>query len=282
MDRPEILARIRSGEISPDQGEELALHNGLAPLRQRDPDPALCDPGLSTTWTPAMCVAWIVWRSLAEVRFELLDFWKDREVWIQSDQREPGKPGWRLEAAPRPRMDAVNRNWPFTPSHSPKSQEAVTAAISALMAKLRNGEVTAQGVEMPGRRPRLIASEEWRRLKHTWRPADGDLFYFTDDFAREVLHVEINRKDVMTAWPPDSAGIDVADQSDADAPQKEKRRTVQKGLIAKFFNDPTLCPDPNSPDDNALYDKFSKWAEKSGMKTVPTIRTFRRHRPKDR
>lgn len=275
MSRQAILDRVSAGEIDPDEGEALAAEMGIGPLRKPDLPAEQCNPCLSPVWTLPMIVSWIVWRSFDEVRYEMRDHWDDRQVWMQGDARDDFA-GWSLSLAPRARMDRINRQFPFTPSHPDVSDESVDMAIKALSDALKEGRLVAQGLDLSGPTFRRILPGEWHSLTHTWRPADGDIFYWHDDFARpEIIDVECKWRDVLLVWP-ENVVADQRAEPGAAPPPRRRYRTSQKKLIAQFFDDHADSPFLESPDENLVYQRFADWLEKArdeGRATTGVART---------
>lgn len=285
MDRRSILESIRKGSLTPDEGERRAEKTGLPSLRQPDPDASLFSPDALSFWSPAMVVAWIVWRSLDEVLLETQDFNDAREVWQEVKMGHGEITGWRLSVAPRPDMTMVNRTYPFTAGHREAPTERVSDAVDELMNELREGRLTATGVELPRRIPRKIEPHEWLQLRHGWSPSDGDTFYFTSDARRHFVSIELRQSQVTAIWPaaaPSGLAMGENRSRQTAVPPPVKRSTLQQRLLEGFFSDKLACPDPTDPDDGKVYGQFLRWLKTRNARTIPSLSTFRRHRHRHR
>lgn len=281
MDRRSILERIRKGSLTPDEGERQAEKAGLPSLRQPDPDASLFSPETLSFWSPAMVVAWIVWRSWEAVLFEMQDYNDAREVWQEVKIEHGEVTGWRLGVPARPDMTRINRTYPFTADHSETSSERVSDAVTELMNELRSGRLTATGVEFPRRVPREIEPSEWLQLRHGWSPNDGDTFYFASDARRHVVSVEFRQSQVTAIWPAaglSGPAIGESRPRQSVVPPPAKRKTLQQKLLEGFFSDSSACPDPTDPDDGKVYGQFVEWLDTRKARTIPSQSTFRRHR----
>lgn len=281
MDRRSILESIQKGSLTPDEGERLAEKAGLPSLRQPDPDASLFSLETLPFWSPAMVVAWIVWRSQEEVLLEMQDYNDVREVWQEVRIGHGKATGWRLGVPPRPDMTRVNRTYPFTVGHSETPSERVSDAVTELINELSLGHLTATGVEFPRRIPREIEPSEWSQLRHGWSPKDGDTFRFATDARRHFVSVELRQSQVAAIWPAAGTSGPAIGESGprySVVPPPAKRNTLQQKLLEGFFSDSSACPDPTDPDDGKVYGQFVKWLESRKARTIPSMSTFRRHR----
>ena len=63
----DLLAKVRSGQLSPDEADEAAFYAGVGPF-SRVPSPDEYWPTSKAHWTLPMVLAWIAWRTFSEVR----------------------------------------------------------------------------------------------------------------------------------------------------------------------------------------------------------------------
>ena len=65
--RDEILDRVRTGALTPEQAEIEAKAGGFGPLESK-PDAACYDPMRQVWWSLPMVAAWVGWRNFNAVR----------------------------------------------------------------------------------------------------------------------------------------------------------------------------------------------------------------------
>ena len=75
MGRGSIIERVRDGEKNPSEAEKEAARLGCSPLIPI-PDPVRFDPMRESYWTLHMALAWIMWRTVDDVRRHW-DEWRD-------------------------------------------------------------------------------------------------------------------------------------------------------------------------------------------------------------
>ena len=75
LERRSLVERVRDGEKNPSEAEEEAARLGCGPLIPI-PDPVRFDPMRESYWTLHMALAWIMWRTVDDVRRHW-DEWRD-------------------------------------------------------------------------------------------------------------------------------------------------------------------------------------------------------------
>jgi hypothetical protein len=97
--RDELAEAVQYGRISPPEAEEKLKLLGLPPLAPQ-PNPADYDPMREVWWTLPRTVAWIAWRTSADVRDAWDNFRREESVWLFEKWRVgfdgPVQQGWHL------------------------------------------------------------------------------------------------------------------------------------------------------------------------------------------
>ena len=146
-----------------------------------EPDPTLFDPMDEPDWTPAMAVAWIIWRTPEAVR-EYWDEYREKcTIWVPHDQILPGDQG---QVEGRREVGWETDKWRPATITSILSRAAIATRdgrnphppdpVNELRKKLAGGALEATGIPrfVPGtdgvprgRRNRiLISRREWNDL----------------------------------------------------------------------------------------------------------------------
>jgi hypothetical protein len=193
--RDEILARVRSGEMSTREAEDWAAENGE--IFSTEPDPERFDPMTEPQWTLPMAAAWIIERSGEKVRKQW-DIY--RSGWLCWELLGPPDFGSELRAVGPANLDVFRRDVdPFEDDMRPFAHELCFA--------LRSGQLSATGVSR-ARKVRVLISEfawngPFHRIERKTRP---HAIYAVDADAsseeRVYCEVRVPRDEVIAIWPP--------------------------------------------------------------------------------
>jgi hypothetical protein len=196
-------------KMTPAQAELIAKQSGLPPLAPQ-PDPADYNAMLEAWWTLPMTIAWIAWRSPAEVievwdryRCQCSD-WHYRERILDPTTGDAHK-GYLLE----PRQSATVRRMVFSEGYRrvhgtlPSDAIGIRDAMTKLRAALSGNQTQATGVKADTRHRIPIPHYEWRDLEFL-ELAGRDVARFRDrgiDDARGYDNLAFPRQDITAIWP---------------------------------------------------------------------------------
>jgi hypothetical protein len=134
------LALVELGEMTPDEAENWAAHEGIPPIAGR-PDPSIFDPMTQRSWTPLQVVAWIAYLDADKVRDasnEFRDEWYTwREVAESDIELVQSKKVARLEYVPDPSFFELVAE-----------DAAAMRAANELLTRLLSGDVSAAGLPL--------------------------------------------------------------------------------------------------------------------------------------
>jgi hypothetical protein len=204
-----LFDALRYGKMTPDQAELMAKRSGLPPLA---PQPKLADYNatLEAWWTLPMTIAWIAWRSNAEV-VEVWDsyrlecsYWHFRK-WRIGFSGDVHK-GYFLE---RKRPATVSRlvlseNYRRAHGTLPSGAISVKEARAGLWKALAEHLVQATGIRTETRQRVVIEDYEWRDLEY-FEERGRDVVRVRDGqamSARGYDDVAFRPQNIMRIWQP--------------------------------------------------------------------------------
>jgi hypothetical protein len=203
-DRVEVVMRARRGEMSPEQAEAWARHNGQPPFAS-SPDLALFEPMTEPFWTLSMTVAWIMWRTPEAVRENWNAYRTECSVWHRhsasfADGRR--ELGWMIDRRDTVSLfDTLNEGARKHPD--PLMVASPTACRGELWLRLRAGELVATGLPH-GRSPRVvIPNHDWIDLNHFEPDCGGpDAIGVYREQQPRYYDVQVPSTEVMARWEP--------------------------------------------------------------------------------
>ncbi len=160
---------VQNGEMTPEEAEAEAKRLGVGPLR-KVADPAQFDPTSKATWTLAMAVAWIVWRTPDAVRENWDDYRRECFDW------EPAPCCRRIEggvfACPtKTSLTGSPQTGEATSTASGPDEDrklmSVKSAREQLWQALEEGRLTATGERDLSGDPIQIPAHKWPSLELT-------------------------------------------------------------------------------------------------------------------
>ena len=169
--RDALLADVRGGRLTPREAEAEAKRLGLSPLNP-EPNVADYDPMDEVWWTLVMVVAWIAWRSIAEVT-RVWDvyrsgasYWQRRTWRVGFDGRV--RRGFILKESDPAKLSILALREIHQKTHNtlPADAISVEAARQALWKELGENRIQATGINTETRKREVIPDHEWRDLVH--------------------------------------------------------------------------------------------------------------------
>lgn len=166
--RDELFDALHYGRTTPEEAEAEAKRLELAPLAEQ-PDPVNFNPMEEPWWTLPMVVAWIAWRSPAEVRDVWDDYrlrrcdWQFRKWRVGFDG--PIYDGYFLEYWKPATLASLALTEIFRKTHGtlPKDAISIRDAKAKLWKALSEGAIQATGRKQLASRA-VIPEYEWRDL----------------------------------------------------------------------------------------------------------------------
>lgn len=199
-ERDQILTKVRLGELTPKEAEELARSKGLEPFATQ-PDHRAHAPSKKPYWTLAMTLAWIVYRDTKKVMEWDNEF---RRGWLEWRPQGTGHEIDSVTLADGKRFE----EWGAFPDDlgkpPQKRQSDIDNAKAELWAKLQDGTLAASGLSIAQGERIPIGPESWIELVNHRTPDTGrrEPFVLSSD-RRKVLFWEVRfpRKKVLGFWP---------------------------------------------------------------------------------
>jgi hypothetical protein len=203
--RDSLFAALSYGKMTPEQAELRAKQSGLPPLAPQ-PRPADFNAMLEAWWTLPMMIAWIAWRSHAEVveawdayRLEC-NYWRCRK-WRTGFSGKVYK-GYFLER----QQPATVRRLVLTEKHRfvkgtlPSDAISIRDAIAKLRTEGGEGTMQATGVKTDTRERVPIPDYEWRDFEFV-EVRGRDVVRFRYDPARGYDDLAFLSQHTMKIWP---------------------------------------------------------------------------------
>ncbi|MCO6409052.1 hypothetical protein [Hoeflea alexandrii] len=218
--RNTLIAEVHFGRMTPGEAEEAAKTQGLMPLAEK-PDPALFNPMDEPTWTLAMAVGWIVWRTPEAVR----DNWDDYRLecwdWITLTRRLPVNDGKGFQETTVAELQQLSHatlmGLMAVEAFDHASEAEVRKLVSVKTAKedlwrrLAEGALIATAVAEVSGKPVQVPAHEWSYLTAL---ADKDLAdelrYSQTAQTVEYREVTFRREDIIRLWPPIARRLDAS------------------------------------------------------------------------
>ena len=228
--REAILMSVREGSMSKRDADLWAAENGET--FSREPGHGRFDPMAQSEWTLSMTAAWIIGRSLDEVRGEWDDYCREKYTWVRRES--VGAPsgtefGYNLQ-----RRETRSFHKVFGPyDRRGVADERIPASWSPrreFQFALRSGQLRATGVKRTGPGRVSFFPEDWiGRYSIVESEKDFEALCAHEDLegARPPTgptyrDVRVFRDDVLAVWPPlrQSFPISSADSIDrcSDSP----------------------------------------------------------------
>lgn len=270
-ERDKILTKVRLGELTPKEAEELARSKGLEPFAVR-PDPALHDPMSKPNWTLTMALAWISSRDLKKVAHWDKDYRDKCLDWflIRVDALSP----WGHELRPLSSADARRledeETAPIGEHVVTIDRKAVQDAREGLWSALLEGKITAEAIPAGERRRVPVPAYEWQDM--TTARADGlglERLIFKLTPSRDAyLDPRFPRDEILAIWK--SGVIGAADGQSAKemsirrAPSKTVHRYAQD-----YFDLHGLPPTQAMGREFARQNRYAVKAFEAEMRNLP-------------
>ena len=212
--REELLERVRAGDLAPDEADEKADELRLERLSRRFPTDEFHPNGLSR-WTLPMVLAWITWRTYAEVREWDFNYVARCRELAPLSNRHPNSEDVRGHDLCRRRVPNASMferhgdrrfgDWIANKKGEPVvlSEMRAKHAKAELWRALEEGEIVAEGLQLSGG-PRIeIPAREWVDLRVAVGVDGQDTFHFEHEKQRPAYKdIRWPRAQVLERWPP--------------------------------------------------------------------------------
>lgn len=210
--RSSLLGRVARGSLSPEDADLEAESSGLGTLSHL-PDLFAQWPTSRPNWTLTMVLAWITWRTFAEVRQWDPRYLEHRRDWGRLDVSTGSKvsAGYALFQR-KPPTAAQFEAWGnrlFGPWHGSEGQPTVLQAALAKSARpelwraLQSGDLGAFAIPVKGGARIKVPAWEWADLEMQASPAARDMLCFRQNLRTNVYEdVQFSQRDVLKVWCP--------------------------------------------------------------------------------
>jgi hypothetical protein len=207
--RDELAEAVQYGRISPDDAEAKLKGIGFAPLAPQ-PDPADYDPMCEVWWTLPMTVAWIAWRTSADVREAWDDFRREGSIWLYEKWRVglegPTYQGWNLKPKTPAsiallKLQEIGRR---RDGALPNGALSIADAETSLWQALGAGALQATGISTAGGPRVTIPDHEWCDLAAI-EEKERDVVRYRErhGYSRNGYDdVALKRHDIIGIWSP--------------------------------------------------------------------------------
>jgi hypothetical protein len=210
--RDTLFDDVSYGRMTPEEAEAAAKKHGLKPL-QEIPDPALFNPMEEPTWTLAMAVAWIVWRTPETVRENWDDYrlecwdwhWHRRRLAINGGMEWEDSEGWELRQRGNATLSRLSLYEAYSDTLEAESRKLVSvkSAREALWRRLAEGALAATAIAVSSQKPVQVPAHEWSYLTATAdKNLADELRYAQTLMTVEYREVKFRREDIFRLWPP--------------------------------------------------------------------------------
>ena len=219
-----LLARVRTGELAPEEADEAAIEAGLGSLSNL-PSPDECWSAGKPHWTPAMALAWISWRTFAELREWDAAYLEQRRDWgvLDAVGGKDAVVGHALFSRRPPTTSQFLRwgSWLFgpylvgqggRPAVDPAS--SITGAMARLLKSLESGDVPAFGRSGSNATRLEIPPHEWSEAEFVQGHGGSEELHCGRGPKPVVYRdVIIPSRRVMELWPSHAAS-DIPDRAE--------------------------------------------------------------------
>jgi len=211
--RYRLINEVFYGRMRPEEAEVEALRLGLRPLQSR-PDIEQYDPMNRATWTLAMAIAWISWRTPERVLNSWEEYCRECWDWVHFQTRLPvdgGREweevsGWELQQRKTMTVNELSFAEALDEVSGAADLQFVTIknARDLLWSKLAEGELSAAAVSTAQQgRPVQIPQHEWPYLGLNGDLGLRDELRFNGaSLSTAYQHVTLRRVDILQHWEP--------------------------------------------------------------------------------
>ena len=202
-----LIEAVKYGRLTPREAEAEAERLGLPPLAPQ-PDKADFDAMVEPWWSLPMVVAWITWRSPAEVRDAWDTYRRQCTYWVPKQWRfgpdGPVYKGFFLEPLPLATFSLLDLKEIHQRSQgtTPKDATSIKTTKEMLWKALQDNAMQATGLSTETKARGLIPDYEWRDLADI--EEDGrDVVRMREGRGyskRGYDDVALRSKDVLAIW----------------------------------------------------------------------------------
>ncbi len=206
-----LLARVASGKLSPEDADQKAEAADLERLSYL-PGPDEAWPTARIHWSLTMVLAWITWRTYAEVREWDPQYLERRRDWgrLGGSTETSAPSGYGLFRRRSPTASQFERwgNHRFGPWHGTEGTPAVLQATPCETAKqdlwraLQLGTLSAYALSSSASGRAAVPAAEWVDLESAELPSGADTLRFRHAPKAETYKdPRFDQRDVLRVWP---------------------------------------------------------------------------------
>lgn len=205
----ELSEALLYGRMTPNEAEAKLKDLGLPPLAPQ-PDPADYSPMREVSWTLPMTVAWIAWRTSADVREAWDKFRSEGSLWMHEPWRlgfeGPVNEGWHRRPRPPASISILRLSEIYRRRHAtlPEGASTIDEALDLLWKAAEAGALVGTGKPNAFEPPMKIPEHGWRDLAPV-EERDRDVLRYRERYGfsnRGYESIAFLRADVMAIWQP--------------------------------------------------------------------------------
>jgi len=219
--RNALLDDVLRGRKTPDEAEEIAKQKGLTPFARK---PSGLNPMNEVSWSLAMTVAWIVWRTPDAVMENWAEYREEWWYWFWQRIRLPRDGDWEIvegyelrQSKPATLFSLMLSEATDEVNGPANTFATVKEAREALWKALEAGKLSASATNRDGV-PVLIPAHEWSYLVAS---ADGNLedqLRFQSLSSRvEYTDAKFSREAVCRLWEVSRPRQSIASENNVQA-----------------------------------------------------------------
>lgn len=205
--REELISKVQSGTLTPEQADLEAERQGIAPLIF-NPDPNDFDPMRQAHWSMPMAVAWIAYRTPEAVREWWDPYRTECRDWHfrETRARVPGHSGYFIKQREKASlaMLKLSETVDVCLNEDASAVMTVTAAVNGLRVELEIGHLSATGIDAATGEYARISAYLWKDLEFVEIDA-RDVARSRPEIGRRQIrfeHVTVPRDAITQIWRP--------------------------------------------------------------------------------
>lgn len=217
--REELFELVRIGDLTPNQAEVIAARERLGGPLRHVPAAEEYDPTRIAWWTAPMVLAWIVWRTIDQVRCQYDPYRKAADYWVYRENSVAGISGTQAKtvggyvlteqepASLMGLMIAETFDVALREAAMARLTLTVKDARDGLAAELFLGKLVACAVRCSTQEVIEIPSREWAYLTWNYLGEEDRLCFSHNSFEPQYRLITFSQHEVRKRWPAPKASV---------------------------------------------------------------------------